>query len=35
MAVRADGFNPRHLLLDGKNLAVDLREALYGQEVNE
>jgi hypothetical protein len=31
MAVHADGFNPRHMLLDGSNLALDLREALYGQ----
>ncbi len=30
MAVHAEGFNPRHLRLDGTNLAVDLREALYG-----
>ena len=30
MSVRADGFNPRHLRLDGTNLAIDLREALYG-----
>jgi hypothetical protein len=30
MAVRAEGFNPRHLRLDGTNLAIDLREALYG-----
>jgi hypothetical protein len=31
MAVRAEGFNPRHMLLDGSNLALDLREVLYGQ----
>lgn len=30
MAVHAHGFNPRHLLLDGANLALDLRRALYG-----
>ena len=30
LAVRADGFNPRHMLLDGTNLTLDLREALYG-----
>jgi len=31
LAVRAEGFNPRHLLLDGTPLAIDLREALYGK----
>ena len=30
LAVRADGFNPRHMLLDGSNLALDLRRVLYG-----
>ncbi len=30
VTVRAQGFNPRHLLLDGTRLALDLREALYG-----
>lgn len=30
VAVRAKGRNPRHLLLDGTNLALDLRKALYG-----
>ena len=30
MAVRADGFNARHMRLDGTNLALDLRSALYG-----
>ncbi len=30
MAVRAEGFNPRHVLLDGTNLSLDLRSALYG-----
>ena len=30
LSVVADGFNTRHLRLDGTNLAVDLREALYG-----
>ncbi|MFN0094750.1 MAG: alkaline phosphatase family protein [Dehalococcoidia bacterium] len=29
MSVQADGFNARHLRLDGTNLALDLREALY------
>ena len=28
--VHADGFNPRHMLLDGSNLALDLRRVLYG-----
>jgi hypothetical protein len=28
--VRAEGFNPRHMRLDGTNLALDLRRALYG-----
>jgi hypothetical protein len=30
VSVRARGFNPRHLRLDGKRLALDLRKALYG-----
>jgi hypothetical protein len=30
VSIRAPGFNPRHLLLDGTRLALDLREALYG-----
>jgi len=30
IAVRAEGFNPRHMLLDGSNLALDLRQVLYG-----
>jgi phosphonoacetate hydrolase len=30
MSVTAEGFNPRHLRLDGTNLGLDLREALYG-----
>lgn len=30
LSVRASGFNPRHLRLDGTNLGIDLREALYG-----
>lgn len=30
LAMCADGFNPRHMLLDGTNLALDVREALYG-----
>ena len=32
VSVRAEGFNPRHLLLDGTNLVLDLRKALYGSE---
>lgn len=28
--VHADGFNARHMLLDGSNLALDLRRVLYG-----
>jgi hypothetical protein len=28
--VEAEGFNSRHLQLDGTNLAIDLRELLYG-----
>ncbi len=31
VSIRADGFNPRRLRLDGKRLALDLREALYGK----
>jgi predicted AlkP superfamily pyrophosphatase or phosphodiesterase len=30
LVVEAEGFNARHLLLDGTSLAIDLREALYG-----
>ncbi|HNO65031.1 MAG TPA: carboxypeptidase-like regulatory domain-containing protein, partial [Tepidiformaceae bacterium] len=30
LRVQADGFNPRHMLLDGSNLALDLRRVLYG-----
>lgn len=30
IAVRAEGFNPRHMRLDGTNLALDLRRALFG-----
>ena len=30
VSVRADGFNPRHLRLDGTPLALDLVAALYG-----
>lgn len=29
-AVHAEGFNPRHLRLDGSNVCIDLREVLYG-----
>lgn len=32
MSVHAEGFNPRHLRLDGTNIALDLRAALYGAE---
>lgn len=31
LAVRAAGRNPRHLRLDGRRLALDLRAALYGR----
>jgi len=31
VSVRAPGFNARHLRLDGKRLALDLRKALYGR----
>lgn len=31
IAVRADGFNARHMLMDGSNLALDLRDVLYGR----
>jgi len=30
LSIRAAGFNPRHVRLDGKPLAIDLRTALYG-----
>ena len=30
VAVRHADFNPRHLRLDGSNLAIDLRRELYG-----
>jgi hypothetical protein len=30
MSVRAEGFNTRHLRLDGTSIALDLRQALYG-----
>ncbi len=30
VSIRAPGFNARHVRLDGSNLALDLREALYG-----
>jgi hypothetical protein len=30
LSVRAEGFNPRHMLMDGSNLAIDLRHVLYG-----
>lgn len=28
--IASEGFNPRHMLLDGSNLALDLRRVLYG-----
>lgn len=31
LRVHADGFNPRHMLMDGSNLALDLRTVLYGR----
>jgi hypothetical protein len=31
LVVRARGFNARHVRLDGRRLALDLREALYGR----
>jgi hypothetical protein len=31
IAIHANGFNSRHMRLDGSNLALDLREALYGR----
>lgn len=31
IAIHADGFNPRHMRMDGTNFAVDLREVLYGR----
>ena len=31
ISVRADGFNPRHLQLDGTNLAIDLTAVLFGE----
>jgi len=30
IVIRADGFNSRHMRLDGSNLALDLRQVLYG-----
>jgi hypothetical protein len=30
VSIRAEGFNARHMLLDGSNLALDLRRVLYG-----
>ncbi|MFZ4812270.1 MAG: alkaline phosphatase family protein [Ilumatobacteraceae bacterium] len=30
VTVRAPGFNPRHVLLDGTRLVIDVRAALYG-----
>lgn len=32
MSVRAEGFNPRHLRLDGTNLVLDVEQALYGEQ---
>jgi hypothetical protein len=31
LSVRAEGFNPRRVRLDGTSLALDLRELLYGR----
>lgn len=30
LAIHAEGFNARHMLMDGSNLALDLRRVLYG-----
>ena len=30
LSIRADGFNPRRVRLDGTSLALDLRRLLYG-----
>ena len=30
IAIRAEGFNGRHMLMDGSNMALDLRRVLYG-----
>jgi hypothetical protein len=30
LRVAAEGFNPRHMRLDGTSIAIDLREVLYG-----
>jgi len=32
LSIQHPDYNPRHLCLDGTNLAVDLRRALYGRE---
>jgi hypothetical protein len=34
VVVRARGFNPRHVRLDGRRLALDLRRALYGRSAS-
>ncbi|MEE8345991.1 MAG: hypothetical protein V3S20_01460, partial [Dehalococcoidia bacterium] len=31
VSVHSDGFNPRHLRLDGTNVVEDLRQRLYGE----
>lgn len=31
LAIHAEGFNPRHMRMDGSNFAVNLREVLYQQ----
>jgi len=31
LSVHHPDYNPRHLRLDGTNLAIDLRRALYGE----
>lgn len=32
LAIHAEGFNSRHMRMDGSNFALDLRELLYGQD---
>ena len=32
VSVHSDGFNPRHLRLDGSNVVEELRERLYGEQ---
>jgi hypothetical protein len=35
VSVHGDGFNPRHLRLDGTNVVEDLRERLYGKQAGQ